>query len=329
MPLNLSYLDPSAEQAKANDPAKFHLILMPTEKCNFRCTYCYEDFKGPRMSQQTVDGIKYLITKKAPSLKHLEISWFGGEPLLAKSVIKEIQLHLTECKQQFTNLKTHVAITTNGYLLDLLLAQQLVASHVNKFQISIDGGESSHNLSRILANGGHTFDRIWNNIVSLLESDLKLTLSLRLHYTKSTVASVKELLTSLRKYASDKRLQIQIKAIENLGGSGEVNSISPSEQLEIERDIVSQHSELKIITRQFVKDTYVCYAAKPNSLLIRADGSVGKCTVALNDPRNHVGKLSGDGVLNLEESKIASWASVFELDTTKFLACPYKYIKSL
>lgn len=23
-----------------------HLILLPTEQCNFRCTYCYEDFSG-------------------------------------------------------------------------------------------------------------------------------------------------------------------------------------------------------------------------------------------------------------------------------------------
>jgi molybdenum cofactor biosynthesis enzyme MoaA len=26
------------------------LILLPTERCNFRCTYCYEDFVLGRMS---------------------------------------------------------------------------------------------------------------------------------------------------------------------------------------------------------------------------------------------------------------------------------------
>lgn len=37
------------------------LILFPTEQCNFRCTYCYEDFKLGRMSNGTVNGIKALI----------------------------------------------------------------------------------------------------------------------------------------------------------------------------------------------------------------------------------------------------------------------------
>ena len=26
-----------------------HLILFPTEQCNFRCTYCYEDFEAKQM----------------------------------------------------------------------------------------------------------------------------------------------------------------------------------------------------------------------------------------------------------------------------------------
>ena len=31
--------------AAAISPRVQELILLPTEKCNFRCTYCYEDFK--------------------------------------------------------------------------------------------------------------------------------------------------------------------------------------------------------------------------------------------------------------------------------------------
>ncbi len=30
------------------------LILMPTEQCNFRCTYCYEDFAIGKMSKSTI-----------------------------------------------------------------------------------------------------------------------------------------------------------------------------------------------------------------------------------------------------------------------------------
>ncbi|PJJ00771.1 hypothetical protein BX264_1060 [Streptomyces sp. 2333.5] len=33
-----------------------HLIILPTEQCNFRCTYCYEDFSVGRMGPETVQG---------------------------------------------------------------------------------------------------------------------------------------------------------------------------------------------------------------------------------------------------------------------------------
>ena len=59
------------------------LILMPTEACNFRCTYCYEDFRYKRMDDSVVTGVKRFLDLRASHLSQLEISWFGGEPLLA------------------------------------------------------------------------------------------------------------------------------------------------------------------------------------------------------------------------------------------------------
>ena len=40
------------------------LILMSTEKCNFRCAYCYEDFAIGKMKKEVVNGICNLITER-------------------------------------------------------------------------------------------------------------------------------------------------------------------------------------------------------------------------------------------------------------------------
>ena len=40
------------------------LIIMPTEKCNFRCSYCYEDYKKGKMKRPVIDGIINLVIKK-------------------------------------------------------------------------------------------------------------------------------------------------------------------------------------------------------------------------------------------------------------------------
>jgi len=38
------------------DARSLQLILMPTEACNFRCTYCYEDFNHNQMRPELVRG---------------------------------------------------------------------------------------------------------------------------------------------------------------------------------------------------------------------------------------------------------------------------------
>ena len=49
------------------DRGIFKLILLPTEKCNFRCSYCYENYEIGQMSNQTMESIKKLIWNRAKS----------------------------------------------------------------------------------------------------------------------------------------------------------------------------------------------------------------------------------------------------------------------
>src|SRR4051794_12669234 len=79
------------------NPDSYELILYPTEQCNFRCSYCYEDFEIGRMSDDVIAGVKALISKISGRVKSLHLSWFGGEPLLAKGVIQEISEHALRC----------------------------------------------------------------------------------------------------------------------------------------------------------------------------------------------------------------------------------------
>ena len=44
--------------AQALNTERCKLILFPTEKCNFRCLYCYEDHVGEKMSSDTISSIK-------------------------------------------------------------------------------------------------------------------------------------------------------------------------------------------------------------------------------------------------------------------------------
>jgi sulfatase maturation enzyme AslB (radical SAM superfamily) len=102
-----------SEQLRHFSSNYLNLIILPTEACNFRCTYCYETFENKKMPRPVVTGIKSLINRRGEDLDRLDISWFGGEPLLALDVITEITKHALDVAKT-DGFTFHSGMTTNG-----------------------------------------------------------------------------------------------------------------------------------------------------------------------------------------------------------------------
>lgn len=167
-----------SDQLQAFRSDYLNLIILPTEACNFRCTYCYETFENKKMSRRVVTGIKSLIDRRGAELNELEISWFGGEPLLAFDVVTDICKHaIGAAKAGGFNFSSNM--TTNGYFLDRQCFLSCLANGIGSFQISLDGGPNDHNTSRKLASGAGTFDRIWANLLAMKEVPGEFTILLR------------------------------------------------------------------------------------------------------------------------------------------------------
>jgi uncharacterized protein len=64
-----------------------------------------------------------------------------------------------------------------------------------------------------------------------------------------------------------------------------------------------------------------CFASRPNSFVIRASGDIGKCTVALSDPANSIGRIHGDGTLEVRSEALAPWLRGWRGDPDA-LKCP-------
>ena len=72
------------------DERYLHLIIMPTEQCNFRCKYCYETFEKGKMSKALQDAIIKYVKKNILNYVGLSVVWFGGEPLMALDVVENL-----------------------------------------------------------------------------------------------------------------------------------------------------------------------------------------------------------------------------------------------
>jgi uncharacterized protein len=318
---------PTATFAAAFDPGLLNLILLPTEKCNFRCTYCYEDFKIGRMRPNIVAAVKRLIERRVPSLHTLEISWFGGEPLLVKPVICEISQHILDVKERSSSSLTYWAnMTTNGYYLDLVMAQQLVSLGINFFQISLDGYQDVHDRTRVKADGSGSFSVIWSNLLAIRDSDLPLTIMLRVHFSPDTYLELDPLIEAInREFSEDSRFKVYFKAVERLGGPNDsaLRRFSYRLTSEVKRELDGKLRYEEQIYRHSNDNSYICYASKPNSLVIRANGDLAKCTVALYDERNRIGVLNQDGTIQMDQQKLREWIrGLASLDEHE-LACPY------
>jgi uncharacterized protein len=122
-------------------------------------------------------------------LDYLSLSWFGGEPLLAKDVLFEIAEYSQLLAKQY-DCKVSGDLTTNASLLDIKTLTKLVELKQNNFQISIDGDKESHDKTRLTHSGKGSFDKIWARLLDAANTNLDFNITLRIHITDLNHESV-------------------------------------------------------------------------------------------------------------------------------------------
>ena len=115
------------------------LTVLPTQKCNLKCSYCYSS-KGRSNVTLNPEKLKYVIDffiekkEEKGNEQPLTISFMGGgEPLLAWDVVKEGILYAIE-KAGSKNRPVDFTIITNG---TIMTDEMLQFIHDHKVNISV------------------------------------------------------------------------------------------------------------------------------------------------------------------------------------------------
>ncbi len=126
--------------AEINSKDYLLLVVAPTMKCNFSCSYCFErdavkcGEMSPLVQQELID----LVRKKAVGCRRLAVQWFGGEPFLSFALIE----HLTGVFQAIcaeNRVKYEASIITNGSLLTEENIAQLGRLKIASLHLTLDG----------------------------------------------------------------------------------------------------------------------------------------------------------------------------------------------
>lgn len=144
------------------------LTIAPTMACNFRCIYCFEKghYGNSLMDGETQIALMNFIKSHLDGVKNINVTWFGGEPLLGMSVIESLSEQIIAlCEEK--ELQYQAGIITNGYLLTPENAEKLKKYNVRYAQVTVDGPKEIHNERRPTVNGQGTYDVIMNNLKSI------------------------------------------------------------------------------------------------------------------------------------------------------------------
>lgn len=293
------------------------LVICPTYGCNFRCKYCYVDFKAQKMSIDTEKRILKYVEQILPQYQQFNLSWFGGEPLLCLETVLKLSKQFNKLVN-LANVKFYNFITTNCYLLNLENAHKLYEVGIRFFHITIDGASQYHDKLRVLANGQPSYSTLIKNLQNILINFSDVHLTLRMNVSEENIESCTEVLDTIPAEFR-KRVQVNITPIL-------YEDRTPSLYL---------YKKINEVTRYAIKNGYLhydtkipvgrctfCAADKLNNFQIGSDGTLYKCSPADNKPEVKVGKLDDKGNPKFNEN-YTNWHQKSPIIGEKCANCPY------
>ncbi len=300
------------------------ITIMPTEKCNFKCIYCYEDFKNGEMDSNLIENIKHFISKKVvtKNFDSLYLNWFGGEPTLCENIIVDLNGYGKQLCEIY-DMKFDSNMTTNGYLLNAEKVKQFYDYSITVYQITIDGFR--HDENRPLLDGRKTLNKLVDNLIEIQKLPEKYNFKIIIRY------NILEKNEDLRWYdklseifKKDNRFSVLIRVVSDFGGENikNINLLNQGTYKEVLKQHINYATELGLnVENNLIKTPFasLCYASLKNSYIVRSNGRIVKCTLMLDDNKNLIGHANSSVVIDEERNNLWHQSKIED----KCLQCNY------
>ena len=246
-----------------------------TTACNARCSYCYEKgIENRSMNIETAENIVDYICYNTNSGQPIQITWFGGEPLLNKDIITFICEKLQSKKVLYKS-----SIITNG----LLLLPDVIEDAVHKWktekvQITLDGVDDKYNtIKNYVGTYANPFDVVISNIDTLIERDVYV--AIRINIAKNNYLEAIDTVRYLAdRYPFSEKILVY-PAFVSLDNN--VDGFSERDRMQIIFDFIEAMPFFsKIWCREKIyslPEVNACMRDEKNSVFIDSDGSMCRC----------------------------------------------------
>jgi uncharacterized protein len=280
-----------------NKKNSLELTIAPTIGCNFNCAYCFESEDSranflimPEDIQQHLFSFVERFIKEH-HINSLNVTWFGGEPLLAMKAIESLSKKFIDLTQT-NNIFYSANIITNGYKLTEQNIHKLIACQVTHAQITLDGPEHIHDKRRFLKNGKASYQIILNNIENALANGLDI--NIRINIDQENYQGITTLLDDLDRRNVRKKISVYLgyiaseysnfsQKISHLLGKTFANL-----QLELKNSI-SEEGKTQIELPTVI--TNACGADSESHFMVGPSGELYQCWEDVGDFNKTVGNI--------------------------------------
>ena len=286
------------------------LTIAPTLMCNFRCVYCYETSKPGIISQETQDNVVKFVSSRIENLKDFDVTWYGGEPLLAVDAIASLSERFQKiCSDH--NVSYSAFMISNGSLIDQNIVALMKKHSIQGIQITIDGPPEVHDSRRISKNGKSSFLSIIDHINLLLSNGIEVFI--RINVDKTNEETLDRLIAYLASHLLNQSVKIsfgQVTAYTEACRSIESSCFHNEEfagRLAKYYEILQNHGFQKANPFPYpsARLNYCC-AELMNSFVLDHEGYLYKCWNLVGDVSRAIGNIN-DSSFDTASDKNAFW----------------------
>ena len=153
---------PGGGEREGTDLPPLVLIYKLTDKCNYRCTYCYDrSIARPRNAERRSSAVREFLARTLP-VRPVMLLFHGGEPLLEFKEIRQLVLdHQHHAPERLLySLQTNLSLM-NQEKLDFLLEHRFGLS------VSLDGHNPRMNRLRVVGGRPDPYELLKRKLVEL------------------------------------------------------------------------------------------------------------------------------------------------------------------
>ena len=276
----------NAHAMKQNSNDRLYISIQPTASCQLACDYCGQRHSNKNLDEITMDAIIKRVTDKLSqfTFKVLEIGWFGGEPLCALGNMRKLNSELKRIAAE-KGVKYGGHITTNGYALSPKLYEELKEQfNISRIEITLDGSKEYHDTRRVTCSGKGSFDRIFNNLESIVLSDNyemdKCIISVRCNVDERNVDGVFPLLKAFVQKGMQHKIIFYTTAVvswsNNGAGSEEGRKALGKKSTEHIAYMLENGFKIAILPQR--STPFKCLGTDTDAEMYDADGNIFDCS---------------------------------------------------